>query len=655
MRSDKRAAHKQRRGHSQGRNRGTQAPGPPAFALRLLVAECEAALAALGERPESGVAREFWRGWDARHGGRADFVLWRRVRGAAVFRGRLTEVVEPALRALRGDEVECRWAALSLLPAIPLEARSGALTEAVRAALRGESPANASLSVAWVRWLAGAWLGNEAGATLEQGRALFEKLSPGWKAGRALDLSALGSENWLPVDLSLARRWSASALSRLVREGGMEKAGAWTLTAWQLLRDARPAHAGAGAAEVEMLLNAAGWARAEGQGLESVRLAVLALHLAPERLSDRLLRRCRVAAWAVAEAGLRVPERWQARLETMPFPGDPPQSERGREAALLFEDAEDPACAVLEKEVAVDADWQVLRDAGMATHHPLPMLAWVARKAQAHAVKKQHDLLSAAARLALRHQCLVSAGKLLAVRPGEAALVLELARHWRASWRQMPVLRDEAAWSEATALLRAAWGRLDLEAFTDEETLFFLHETLCDRAQTTRLRLPEALQVEAGSQVALALRSDPRLLSSLEHQRAVELWEVREMARREDLSGVVWASVACAGEPGSGRFSLLMAGKNGLCARRMRLERAESAAWMPALLQAIADGAREVAGTGSPERWLLTLDSVLPATGWSVFAGALLTPSWESAFRLLREQTLPAVMAAPPSWLKSAN
>lgn len=652
MRTDKRTAHQQRRGRSHWRNPGAQPSEPHVVALRLLVAECEAALAALGEKPESGAARAFWCDWDAQHGVRADFVLWRRLRGLALFRGRLTEVVEPALRALRSVEAEVRWGALSLLPAIPFGARAGELAEGVRAALRSEPPAKAPQSVAWVRWLAGAWLGHDAAAVLEEGRVLFERLSPGWKPGRPLDLPVLRSENWLPVAPSLARRWAASALSRLVREGRVEKAGAWTLTAWQLLRDARPADAGAGVAEVEMLLNAAGWARAEGRPMESARLAVLALHLAPERGSDRLWRRCRVAAWAVAEAGLKVPERWGARLDAMPFPGDPPQSERGREAAAWFDDLDDPACESLRRQVEAEPDWQVLRDAGMATHHPLPMLAWVARKAQAHAVKKQHDLLAAAARLALRHHCLVSAAKLLAVRPGEAAVVVELARQWRAGWRQMPVLRDEATWREAAEWLRAAWGRLETQAIADEETLFFLHETFCDRALTTRLRLPEALKTEDEAEMAHCLRAEPRLLASLEHQRAVELWEVRELTRREDMAGVVWVSVAGMGEAASGRFSVLLLKGGDVRTLHLRLERGGAEAWLGSLRGAVEEAVREAAGEGGVQAGVLSLDTFLPATGWN---GLWVVPSWESVFRLLRERSLPEVLSAPPCWMKRAN
>ena len=626
----------------------------PVLPLRGVVAACEAALAGLGERPESGVVREFWREWEARHGGRADFGLWRRLRGAVVFRGRLNEVVEPALRALRGEDVEVRWAALALLPAIPLEARSGPLKEAVRGALRGGVPVNAPRSVAWVRWLAEAWLGEESLAGV---RGVFEAMMPAWRPGRALELTALEAEAWLPVDLGLARRWAASALARRVRMGeGVEKASAWLLTAWQLLRDARSAGAGAGAGEVEMLLQAAGWLRVEGQGMEAVRLTALALELAPERLSDRLQRRGHVAAWAVAEAGLWVAERWQARLETMPFPGDPPHSERGQEAARHFADEEDPGRALLEQEVATEADWQVLREAGLETQQALPMLAWVARKAQAHAVKKQYELLSATTRLALRHGCLVSAGKLLAVWPGQAERVLELARRWRASWRQMPVLRDAAAWEEALGYLRAAWGRLDLEAFTEEEDVFFLHETLGgERELATRLRLPEPLLAPTTTEVALALRADPRLLSVLEHQRAAELWEIKALARREDLNGVAWASVVAAGEAGSGRFSVLMVGPGGAWSRRVRLERGEPAVWMPGLLAVLTEGARAVMGGVEPERWLLCLDATLPTTGWSGLKGAVVVPSWESAFRSLREQPLAALLTATGSGWKSLN
>lgn len=632
--SDKSAANRKRREHSRNRNRGIKAAELPAVALRLVAAECETALAALGQKPESKEVREFWRNWDARHGGRPDFVLWRRLRGGPVFKGDLKEVAALMLRAVRSPAGETRWAALALLRALPGEVREAALVEAVRAALRSDAPAGARLGGGWARWLARVWLGEEKAAVLlEEGRAWLAQAAPEWRVGRAVDWTALEAEDWLPVAGTLARRWTASALAGLVSAAGGGQELAWRQTIWLLLRDARPGGQGAGAAEVEALLEAAGSARAEGRALEAARLAALALQLTPERLPGRVQGRCRVAAWGALEAGLAVSPRWGVSFETMPFPGDPPDSARGREAAPFFEDPDDPAREALEREAAESADWQTLREAGTVLRHPLAALAWVARKAPSHAVKKQFELMAAAARLALRHGCLASAGKLLAAWPAGAELVLEYAARLRAGLRSMPVLRAAEAWAEGTASLRAAWGRLDLEAIHDPESLFALHETLADRLAAARLRLPEALLCGDEREVALALRADPRLLSVLEHQRALELWEVAELARREDLADTVWVSVALAGEPEAGRCSLLAVSAAGARAERRRFARGDLAVWLPECRRAVA----ELAG-GAP-RVLLALDTALPRQGWQeALAGAevRLAATWEAAFREVR-------------------
>ncbi len=591
---------------------------------------------------------------DAKHGDRPDYALWRKLRVPKRIHGREKEIAALARRALSSPENEVRWAALAWLAGLPVEAREENIVKAAQAALRGDPPSGARLASGLVRWLARAWLGEgQGGKGLEEGRQCLLDLSPEWRSGRAIDFSAVEREGWLPVETTRLRRWVSLALSEMIREQPEAKnASVWLQTAWLLLRDARHATSEAGAAEVAALLDLASLTRREGRPLEAARWAALALQLAPERLPGGLAQRCRAASWLVFEAGLAVPARWGAGLDQMPYPGDPPDSERGREADLELRDPEDLAVTALAYEVDSDPDWQVLRQAMPVLTHPLAALAWVARKAPSHAVKKQHALLEAAVRLALRHGCLTSAGKLLASWPAKPEWLLELARSWQASLRLMPVLRNGQAWADSMSCLRAAWGRLDLESITDHDALFLLHETVAERLMATRLRLPDELQAEDDRQLALALRAEPKLLSLLEHQRVPELWEVAELARRDDLTGVIWLSVALAGEPEAGRCSVLGVSSGGVKARRWRFQRGELAAWWPECQRAIASF------IGSASRVVLTLDAALPRTGWNTFlngAEVWLTPAWEAAFRELRVRPLPEVLQAGLTVLKSAN
>ncbi|MDH4477682.1 MAG: hypothetical protein QE274_14500 [Verrucomicrobiaceae bacterium] len=65
---------------------------PPAPALGSVVRACAAARKALVEGPNA--VRDFWRAWDAEHGKRPDFGLWRQLREGDRFGVRLEGIVD---------------------------------------------------------------------------------------------------------------------------------------------------------------------------------------------------------------------------------------------------------------------------------------------------------------------------------------------------------------------------------------------------------------------------------------------------------------------------------------------------------------------------------------------------------------------------------
>jgi hypothetical protein len=212
----------------------------------------------------------------------------------------------------------------------------------------------------------------------------------------------------------------------------------------------------------------------------------------------------------------------------------------------------------------------------------------------------------------------------------------------------MPHLRDVAVWNDNTLNLREAWGRLDQdeEAITDEESVFFLHETLVDRLETTRRCLPLALQcgpeVDEGQLQAItaALTEDLRLMNLLEHQRVVEFWEVAALSReRLDLESVAWVSVVLKGSLAAGRYSV------------MTILRGERKAWQGRTkggfqAESLIDEIRAAllaSGSAPLTQVLLSVAADLPELAWTnVLPGTevVRVPSWETAFRVLREGQL---------------
>lgn len=623
----------QRRGRGsemRGRGPAKEPKAPPVPTLGQVVRACAAARKALIDGPN--VVRDFWRAWDAEHGKRPDFALWRQLREGDRFGGRIEGVVDLMGRALKSGDVQVRWGALAMLPALPSRLAAEALGRVVRDAAHSAVPQGANRSVAWVKWLAGVWLG-EAG--LDAGQNLIqEQEGKAWKVGRSVSFGDVKTEKWLPVSGGVFRWWVADAIESL------KGTSSWLMTAWQLRREARAVGASRSAGEALTLLNAAALARLEGQPEDSIRMEALALALVPERIPEVLLKRGQVAAWRVVEGGLQATERFPVKVDELLFPGEPIESERGQETARLFNDAEDWSVVALEQEMAGDADWEKLKAAGVSLRYPLAGLAWVAKKAPHHVVKKQTELLESGVRLALKHHCLGSAGRMLAVWPGTAAMVVEFARVIRASVKKMPVLRDWGLWQEWAGYLRAAWGRLDAGAINDDETLFFLHETLLDREQTTLNCLPDLLRT---GDVLAALEGDPKLMSVLEHQRTLELWEVTSLNReREELAGWIWVNVVSIGEGAGGRFSALVLGSGGkkLVRGKLRLETEGG----NEMVKEVASAVRELASGEQVGGVILAVDGRIDGMNW---VSALeccqvkRVPSWESAFRSLREGMKP--------------
>jgi hypothetical protein len=593
-----------------------------------------------GARPAAA-----WKELDARHGTRPDWLLWRRLlSGGPPPTGCREDAVALALRALKSREREVALAALALLPGVKIPAGR---TDLVRAAAAVSVPPEAAL----VSWLVGVCQSEATvEAALERLRKLQTLLPTGWKPGRPLDLTSFCKAPWLAVEPARLSRWCADAVARLARQAwAAPEAGDWLLTAWQLRREARPAGALPRFEDTVLLLDAAATNRLQGELTAAARLEALALHLLPPRLPEPVQVRCRAAAWRLAEAGLTPPQAWRVRLEGLPFPGDPPSTPVGLEAARQWEDGDDPALRQLRALVEEDADWAVLRSAGVVLRYPLAALGWVAKRALAHQVKKQHDLLDAAVRLAFRHQALGSLGRLLAVRPGSAANVVEFARALRAGLRAMPFLRDEEAWTMAQSLLRQAWGRLETEIGGEDR--FLLHETLQDRLTTTLRRLPQPWRVAAlrhrhsrrsPSDLVRDLEADWRSLNLLEHQRRLELWELAAMLReRPDLATTVWVSVVAIGDPARGRASVLVLGPRGQREMQVHL-RAEGEEAASALAAVVTEAVQAVAE--APEWLVLATDPVWRATAWEMVlrqsgltASVVRVPGWEWAFRVLRE------------------
>lgn len=589
-------------------------------------------------KPGRSALRAYWKPVDARHGLRPDYLLWRHLHAADCPPEKTQNAVELAAQALRLKEPVQVLPVIALVAGWLLGGRTGEAAGRLRPVLREavkrhDAALRADLGAELVRLLAGRVLEESSPqAWREAWLALCQRIEPSWKPGRDL---VLPQPRWVPVPPRVWTRWLVTAMTSA---GG---GAAWARMTWRLQRSLRPEGALIRPEEWELLMQAACQARAEAKFPEAVRLTALALHLLPDRAPDALRQRAQVAAWFLTEAGVESPVTMRVNLDELPFPGDPPSSDKGREAARAFLDEEDVSRVSLQAEVETDPDWQVLRSAGVVLHHPLAALGWIGRRAQSYALKKQHDLLRAAARLSMRHHSLGTLARIRAEFPESAEEMMNLARALRDSQRLMPVLRDRVAWQRCAECLRLAWGRLEEGAIEDEEALFFLHETLLDREATLAGCLPEELRTLAArhpaaerrpSELIQALDADPRWMQSTEHQRAVELWSVAaELRSRESMAEEVWISLVFRGEAGGGRYSWIVQSSSGRRTGRGRLRSPEE---QPALIAELVEAARAVC----PELRRLRVAANLPIAGWPPELEVTSAPSWEAAFRELRSK-----------------
>lgn len=601
-----------------------------------IVHEYEAWRKAQPGKPSHGALRNYWKPLDAKHGPRPDYLLWRHLHGADSPPEKRQDLAELALSALKSRELLTVVPAIVLVTGWLVDGKAGAAEPKVRpvlkealarhgAALKKDPAGDVAC------WLTQAVLGHDKAAALADFQAFCLRLDPTWKPGRA---PAIPPCTRLPVAQRVLARWVVIVLRGLTEDAH------WLRTAWRLQRSLRPEGALIRPVEWDLLMAAASAARAEGSNLEALRLTALALHLLPDRAPEPVRQRARVVAWFLAESGIEAPESLRVNLDELPFPGETPASEKGQESIRLFRDEVDAFQNQLLREVETDGDWQKLRAAGIPLHHPLAALAWVGKRAHAYALKKQPDLLDAAARLAMKHHSLGTLARIRAEYPASAAALLELVRALREDQRRVPVLRDAAEWRRCADCLRSAWGRLDADAIHDEETLFFLHETLLDRGATLLRALPEELRALAlehpksprrPSALIQALDAEPKIFQSLEHQRAVEWWSIAsELRERPEMADAVWISLVQRGDAASGKYSWIMQSAVGRAKGQGRIRSAEE---QSSLVSELVKACSALC----PEwkRVYLATDFVAPLP-WPADLELKLIPSWEHAFREMR-------------------
>ncbi|GEP40834.1 hypothetical protein [Brevifollis gellanilyticus] len=617
------------------RHRPAPAPAVSSTPLGEIAHEFEAWRKAQPGKPSHGAQRHYWRPLDAKHGPRPDYLLWRHLHCPDALPEKRQDIAELATKALKAREAHVVLPAILLVTGWLLEGKAGAAEPKVRSLLQETLPRfdkslKADPSGELVRWLAQSLVRPDHAALLTDLSVLFTSLDPAWKQGRAV---ALPQADWLPVLPRVIIRWLVTALRSLTKDAK------WLHTAWRLMRSLRPDGALIRPAEWELLMAAASAARIAGHHPEALRLTALALPLLPDRSPEPLRQRARVAAWFLTESGIEAPASLRVNLDDLPFPGDAPTTDKGQEATRLFRDEADLFQTHLLSEVEADADWQKLRAAGIALHHPLAALAWVGKRAQSYALKKQHDLLQAAVRLALKHHSLGTLARIRAEYPESAAAVLELNRTLRESQRRLPVLRDWAEWRRTTDCLRTAWGRLENDALQDEEALFFLHETLLDREATLLRCLPEDLRALAAehtssprrpSALVQALDAEPKLFQSLEHQRAVELWSIAsELRERPEMAEAAWISLVLKGEAASGKYSWILQSAMGRKSAQGRVRTTEE-------FQGLANELVALAKSFAPELKRVYLATDHPNLTWPPEIEVKRIPSWEHAFREMR-------------------
>lgn len=644
--------------------------------LAAIVADFEKWRQSQNGRPGRGALRDYWRAQDAKHAGRADYQLWRHTQCPESLPEKRQNVAQLITQALRQGEGEARWEILALAVGWLLNGQSAEVIQRLRPSLQWEMKRQGPQQVGQelILWLLAWVLGEVPDRSLSALRDIWVKQDAVWKPGRAAPVSGV-AENVGLIPAAHLQQWLLTGLRQVLSQrlaaitelAHFQEISAWQLTLWMLLRDARPAQSPVRYAEIEVLLEAAASARLAGQGIEAARWISLALHLLPERLPPALKQRCQVAAWTLAELGLAIPPSLAVSLDELPFPGEPAASEKGQEAAQLFRDESDRFQNQLGGDLESDEDWQRLRAAGVVLTHPLAALAWVGKKAQAYALKKQHDLLRATAKLALRHGAYGTLARLRAEFPDSKDTVMELAQCLRDVQRRLPFLRDEQESQRQMHCLRQAWGRLEADLSQNEEGLFFLHETLLDREVTVSRSLPDEVRVlalkhlharRAPTMLVQHVEQQPKAFQCLEHQRAVELWSIASETReRPELAQVVWVSVVLRGDIGSGKYSWIIQSAAGRQIRqgRVKLLPGEGPDYQ-ALVTEVVAAARSLCSDCTSV--ILATSMELVSLGWQEgFADAVLmqVPSWEWAFRLLRESSKMEVASVQSYVLKAAD
>jgi hypothetical protein len=153
------------------------------------------------------------------------------------------------------------------------------------------------------------------------------------------------------------------------------------------------------------------------------------------------------------------------------------------------------------------------------------------------------------------------------------------------------------------------------------------------------------------SHLVQALQADPRLMQQLEHKSAIELWSISaELRERPELSKSLWISVILKGDATCGKYSWIVQGSAGRLMKQGRL-RPAAAGESPdqtVLIQEIAEAAKQL--NAESEWLLLAVDNSLTDLPWQsqfiqagLSARASFIPSWEWAFRTLRETDTGAV------------
>lgn len=634
-------------GSSQRSLRHRPAPKPAISQTPLgqIAQEHEAWRRGLPGKPSRGALREYWRSRDALHGPRADYQLWRTWMCADCPPERRQDSLVLLSQALRSKDQAQVLATLTLAAGWLLQEEaeaSPALVEKVRLQLAEALPrmkkTHADPATAWIIWLGTVAAGDRSESMCAIAQQLFKQVDPTWRPGRC---PSLPTDDGFPAASRVMTRWVVTALRHLP----WDAAGHQSI--WRLQGNLRPAGALIRPLEWELLMRAASTARSSGQLADAARLTALGLHLLPDRSPHALRDRATVAAWFLAEQGITPPAAFAVSLDELIFPGEPATSEKGREAVRLYRDEADCFQNDLLMTVATDEDWQILQAAGVSLQHPLAALAWVGRRAQSYLMKKQTDVLRAAAKLCLRHGALSSLARIRAEFPDSAHALLELARGLRESQRRMPLLRDWQEWQRVAMCLRAAWAKLgDAAEFSrEEESLFLLHEMLLDQQTTLQHCLPEnlrALQSEASgetrrpSALIRALNEEPKLMRCLEHQRAVELWSISaELRERTELADCAWISVVTYGssEAQRTRVSWILQTAAG---RRIGHGKLRSDEDKTMLVQALIASSRELC-PAEPRRIILASDVDL--LGWPDDLSITKVASWEAAFRDMRNRS----------------